>query len=156
MAARRARATTKKKKGKGQKAFVATVEQRESVEKMVGMHLTYREIATVIYNPDTGKGISTRTLQDHFVEELERGRAKMKAEIYASCYRRAFSKHGGSTTMLIWITKTQFGWQERVHHDVDTKSGVLVVPASQTPAEWLKAQEINGHKNTKGKKKAKK
>lgn len=151
-AVKRIPATKKKakaKRGRGQPPFDPTEEQRGKVEMMVGCGLTYKQIAMLTTNPKTGKGISTHTLERHFVEELLVGRAKVHAKVVGSLVSLACSKRPGAVTAQIWYTKSQLGWrgEERFIHEIDIAStGVLVAPAGRTPEEWIKEQSAKNKK----------
>lgn len=139
---KRKQATTRKKGG--QPPFAPTAKQRKRVERAVGLGMTYEEIAMITLNPKTKKGISTRTLQDHFPDELQCGRAKLKEDICDSIYTRAMK--GGdkaSATLLIFIAKTQYNWREeqKITHEVEANSGVLIAPSTMSPEDFIKAAE---------------
>lgn len=140
-------AATKKQGTKGKKGmtpFAPTEEQRVQVELLVGLGLTYKEIATVIINPRTGKGVSATTLQDHFGRELEQGLAKVKANVVRSLVKKAISdNHPQAAICAMFIAKCRFGWrqEDKLIHEVDVAStGVLVAPALISPEQWIKAQ----------------
>jgi hypothetical protein len=126
---------------KGMPAFEPTDDQRKQVELLVGLGLTYVEIATVIINPRTNRGISTTTLQQRFEKELAEGQAKVKARVVGSLVQRAVDhSHPQGATCAIFLAKTRYGYKETqvVEHE---NAGVLVAPAAVTPEEWIAAQE---------------
>lgn len=122
--------------------FRPTDEQRQQVELLVGLGLTLEEIATVIINPGTGKGISTDTLQAHFIKELDEGNAKVKAKVIGSLVKRAISHdHPQGAACGMFIAKCRYGWKEKHAVEVESKAGVLVAPATMTPEEWIAQQQ---------------
>ena len=122
--------------------FVPTEEQRQQVELLIGCGLTYKEIATVTINPRTKSGISTKTLQQHFVEELQRGFAKVKGIVVGSLVQKAKGKGPGAVTAAIFLCKTKYGFRETQHIEVETNTGVLVAPASKSPEQWIREQNV--------------
>ena len=140
---------TEKKTGSkgGRPAFRPTGEQRENVEAMVGFGLTYKEIAVLIHNPQTGIGISTNTLERHFRKELDCGRAKVKAKVIGSLVKKACSdSHPQAAVCSMFFLKCQHGWrqEDKIIHEVEGNTGVLVAPAAMTPAQWIqRAQAKN-------------
>ena len=133
-----------KKGKKGMTSFVPTDEQRQQVEVLVGLGLTYKEAATVIVNPRTGKGISATTLQEHFPRELETGLAKIKGAVIQSLVKKAIShNHPQAAVCAMFIAKCRFGWrqEDKLIHEIDVAStGVLVAPALISPEQWIKIQ----------------
>ena len=140
-AAAKKHGTTHKKKG-GQPPFVPTKEQRTQVEMLLGCGLTYKEIATVTINPRTNSGISTKTLQQHFVDELQSGQAKVKGMVIGSLVRKACGKGPGAVAAAIFLCKTRYGFRETQHVEIESNAGVLIAPASKTPAEWIREQNV--------------
>lgn len=127
---------------KSKAQFMPTERDREQVVVMAGMGMTHREIASVIINPATGRGINRETLADHFHEELRVGTAVIKGKVVGELLKRALDgDHKDSTTALIFICKSRFGWVDRHHHHVDANvSGVLVAPSERTPEQWIREQ----------------
>ena len=170
-ASRRPKANTKKKKAarkrpsrtlatraarrgkkRGTPPLEPTPEQRLQVEVLVGLGLTYKEVAYVVVNPRTGKGISTRTLQAHFADELEQGQARVKANVVTSLVKKAISKsHPQAAACAMFIAKCRFGWrqEDKLVHEVEPGStGVLVAPAAILPDDWIaQQQEKNAKKD---------
>lgn len=133
---------TKKRRGRGQPPFQPTEDQRKQVELMVGLNLTHREIASLVFNPRTGKGISVNTLELHFRYELDNGAAKVNAKVGESLVKRALDlQHPQGATCAIFYAKTRMGWKETQVHEVESKAGVLVAPAQMTPEEWIEQQQ---------------
>jgi len=137
------KAVKKKTSGKRyqQPPFVPTDEQRKQVEVMVGIGMTYVEMAQCLINPRTGKGISTQTLQNHFQTELQSGAAKVKSAVVGSLYKRATDmSHPQGAACAIFIAKCRYGFQEKHSVEVTSKTGVLVVPGAMSPEDWIAAQ----------------
>ena len=98
--------------------------QRKTVELMVAHGVPYREIASVIANPATGKPICTTTLMKRFRKELNEGRRRADSEVAASLYRQAVGRAkvivDGEvveeerlpvTSAAIWWSKARMGWK---------------------------------------------
>lgn len=123
--------------------FEPTGEQRNDVQLMVGYGMTYLEICTLIRNPRTRKPISVNTLQKTFREELSNGAAMVKSRVIGNLVRRATANHPSSVVAAIWITKARYGWKstERIEHvDAGNTTGVMVVPAAESPTAWVARQ----------------
>jgi len=149
MVARRKKAVAKKqgaRRWKGMPPFRPTAEQRQQVELMAGLGMTQEEVAVVILNPRTGKGISDKTLREHFRQELATGRSKVKAKVAASLFKKATDdKHPQSAICGMFIMKCQFGWRQEdklIHQVEPSMVGVLVAPAQRTPEEWIEEQRV--------------
>ncbi len=89
--AKKKAAKTSIKKGPGRKPFKPTADQRLQVKTLVGLGLTYIEIASVTINPKTKKGIALDTLQKHFREELDSGMGYVKSRVASSLVRKALN-----------------------------------------------------------------
>lgn len=132
--------------GNGMTPFQPTQPQRDQVEIMTGFGMTQEEIACLIENPRTGKGISTRTLGLHFGEEMHQGHAKIKRKVVGSLIAKATGDHPQAVTAAIFVCKARYNWrtEDRVVVDVAAGTGVLVVPANISPADWIaQAQKEN-------------
>lgn len=131
--------------GAGRPPFRPTDDQRRQVEELAGLGLSQHEIALVIYNPDRdGAPISEVTLRKHFAHELAVGAPRANAEVARRLYKKATSDdHPQAATCAIWWTKARMGWKSEERHqiDVESKSGVLVVPATVTPEQWVADQQ---------------
>jgi hypothetical protein len=68
------------KKIRGQPPFIPTRRQRAAVSLLAGGKMSFDEIAQTIINPQTEKPISRDTLMKAFAQELEVGRAMLKAK----------------------------------------------------------------------------
>lgn len=143
-------ASTLKKKGKpGAKAFRPTDEQREQVAMMSALGMRHDEMALLTTNPITGDAITAKTLLAHFSREIENGPLMAGLEVGRSIYRRAIDdKHPQSTTNAIWYSKCRLGWTERTVVAIESKSGVLLIPAAATPEDWIKAAEARAAEAT--------
>lgn len=148
----RTTAHRKERKGKpeGNPPFKTTAQQRMQVEKMVGMGLTYKQVASLTINPTTKRGISTSTLQKNFRDELETGQAKAIALVAESLYSKATSKdHPQAASCAMFFLKCRGGWrqEDKMVHAIEPGSvGVLVAPARVTPEEWIREQTVKNSK----------
>ena len=133
--------------GTGQPPFKPTQYMRDQVELMVGMGMTYKEMAVLTLNPTTMKGISLTTLQEHFEDELQTGGPKVKRQIVAALVKKATSDtHPNAVTAAIFLCKTRYGFRETQVHEHTVNSGVLVAPATMTPQQWIEEQDIKNAK----------
>ena len=151
MAADAKKVSGRKKRKSGPKGgrppFEPTDEHRFQVEMAVGLGIKQDAIAQLIVNPETGKGISRTTLQEHFADEIARGRPKLEAMIGRTLVEKAMGDDKSAVTAAIWLTKAQFGWrgEDKLVHEIDANTGVLVAPAMMAPSEWIaQQQEKNG------------
>lgn len=106
--------------------FHPTAEQRQQVEAMVGFGLTQEQVAMMVTNPATGRGIHVQTLVSHFEREIEVGIAKANLAVVQSLHRNAtgrpaeYNQAGQkirdevapNVTAQIWWTKARMGWRE--------------------------------------------
>lgn len=123
----------------GRPPFEPTEEQRKQVQSLAGFGLKHSQIAAVILNKK-GKGISEDTLQKYFRQELDRGTPIAISKVAQSLFQKAIGNGQGSVAAAIFFLKARAGWSEKYEHDVQTNSGVVVVPAAMTPQEWIKQQ----------------
>lgn len=129
----------------GRPPYVPSDETRDMVQTMAGLGLTREEIALCITNPKTGKPISTKTLNEHFSEQLAAGAPKLKAKIAGSLAKKAISSdHPQAASSAMFIMKCRFGWREKsaVEHS-GTIGGVLVAPGAVSPEQWIAAAELS-------------
>lgn len=136
------RKTQKPPRKPGPPPFAPTDDQRRQVEAMVGYGLTHAEICTLVINPQTGEGISTRTLHKHFKRELNRGAAMVKAKVTESLVKKALKEdHPQSAVCGMFIMKCRFGWRQEdraVQVEGGPIAGVLAVPAGVPFDAWMK------------------
>jgi hypothetical protein len=92
--------------GAGRPAFEPTQAERKQVEALSGYGLPFAQIAVLVRD-----GISLDTLSEHFAAELACGKAKANAKIGQTLFQKAT---GGDTTAMIWWSKTQMRWSERI------------------------------------------
>lgn len=92
--------------GAGRPQFVPTQAERKQVEALSGYGLPISQIAILVRD-----GISVDTLSAHFAAELTSGKAKANAKIGQTLFQKAT---GGDTTAMIWWSKTQMRWSERI------------------------------------------
>jgi len=79
---------TKRPRNKGMPEFEPDGQQKRFVAAMAGMRMSWDEIRLVVINPRTGRPISKETLQRAFAQELEVGKAKLKALIIAKYHAK--------------------------------------------------------------------
>lgn len=135
--------TAANKKG-GMTAFEATPQQRANVEYLIGLGLTHIQIAGVVINPRTGKKISDTTLREHFRDELDVGATKLQIGVMKSLYQKAMSTdHPQGATCAIFLAKTRYGLTEaqKITHEVEANSGVLIAPSTMSPEDFIAAAE---------------
>ncbi len=92
--------------GAGKPPFKPTEKERAQVETLAGFGLPIRQIAALIRD-----GVAADTVLKYFGPELERGKAKASAKVAQTLFQKAL---GGDTTAMIWWTKSQMKWSERV------------------------------------------
>ena len=92
--------------GAGKPPFKPSEGERKQVETLAGLGMPIRHIACLIR-----EGIAADTVLKYFKDELERGKAKANAKVAHTLFQKATS---GDTTAMIWWTKTQMKWTERV------------------------------------------
>ena len=112
----------------------------EQVRKLAALQCTDDEIAAFF-------DVSVRTIErrrkdsDEFNDAVMQGKLLGRVSLRRRQYEAAL---GGNVAMLIWLGKNILGQAERVDrrvvdrdgNDVQTH-GVLVVPATMTPEEWV-------------------
>jgi hypothetical protein len=59
-------------------------------------------------------GVSRKTLQTHYREEIDLGAARANAQMAEALYKKAIE--GDTTCMIFWL-KTRAGWSERFIFD---------------------------------------
>lgn len=110
---------TKAPKNKGGRPpFKPTDEERYSVEIMASIGIPQDQISTAI-------GITKKTLQKHFRNELDTGRTKTITKVADSLVRQALA---GNMTAAIFYLKTQAGWKEVSQHEHTGKDGEALPP----------------------------
>lgn len=94
------------REGSGRKPLAVTDADRRQVEAMSGYGVPVEQIASL-----TCGGISVDTLYKYFGVELVDGKAKANAKIGQTLFQKAM---GGDTTAMIWWSKSQMRWKEKV------------------------------------------
>jgi len=94
------------REGSGRKPLAVTDADRRQVEAMSGYGVPVEQIAAL-----TCGGISVDTLYKYFQQELVDGKAKANAKIGQTLFQKAM---GGDTTAMIWWSKSQMRWKEKV------------------------------------------
>lgn len=90
-----------------------TDETRRQVTALAGYGLNQQQIAAII-------GIGRSTLQTHYQEELDSGKAKASAKVAQTAYEMAISGKVPAMTMF-WL-KTQCRWKE--NHDAPSEDDI--------------------------------
>jgi hypothetical protein len=124
--------------------FNPTDKDRAIVESLASAGVQQEYIAKAIINPETGKGITKKTLIKHFSEILESSEGKATAAVVAALFNNA-TKRNNVAAQIFWM-KARGGWREsnRVEmtgadgQPLTPGQGVLVVPAPVTPEAWEK------------------
>lgn len=117
MAKRSAKADEKTARPPGRPPFEPTDDQRHTVECMASAGIPQDDIAKVI-------GIAKCTLQEHFRDELDNGKARTITKVADSLVRQALA---GNTAAAIFYLKTQGRWREAPQqHEVTGKDGEAV------------------------------
>lgn len=78
------------------------------VETMAGLGLRTEDIAAVV-------GVSTRTIERHLLDAVQRGRSRATAQVAQTAYKMAVSGEVPAMTMF-WL-KCQGRWREK--HEVE-------------------------------------
>lgn len=102
-----------------------TEQTRTSVQALA-LAGTHQELISEII------GVAAKTLRKHYREELDWAKAQANAKVAATLYQKALS---GDTTALIFWAKTQMGWRETDHTQVNV--GVAVQIEGKDPLELL-------------------
>lgn len=113
--------------------FEPTDEMRERVKALSGYGMPQLDIARLVKNPRTEKGISLKTLLAHFRDELDDGMAIANAAVAQAAHAQAagrpaeYDKNKNLLraevkpvpTMTIYWTKARMGWREPIVHELD-------------------------------------
>tara|TARA_Y100001937_G_C7053510_1_gene300262 strand:+ start:133 stop:489 length:357 start_codon:yes stop_codon:yes gene_type:complete len=76
----------------------------ETIKKLAQMHATFDEIAEFC-------GVSTKTLQRHYVHHIKKGRELGKISLRRAQFEKALS---GNVVMQIWLGKQHLGQTEKI------------------------------------------
>lgn len=87
----------------GRPAHEPTDQQRSQVEAMAGYGIPHHDMARII-------GITHKTLEKHYRDELDTGSAKATAKVAETLYRQAVN---GNTGAAIFWLKARAGWREK-------------------------------------------
>lgn len=93
------------KRGRGRPPFVPTDRDRKQVRTLAAMGLMAEEIACVI-------GVTDKTLQKHFKEELSVGPAEATANVAQMLYKQAVDPVKPNVTAAIFWLKARAGWRD--------------------------------------------
>jgi len=100
-----------------------TDEMAHQVETMVGLGMVQEDIGKVLK-------LSPDTLQRHYRDELDNGKAKAGLTLRRRAYQLAMGEgsapgtspdtsHRSATAMTMFLLKTQHGFKERMGHDFE-------------------------------------
>lgn len=111
------------------KQHIPTEEQREEVERMKAIGMTNEEIAYVLK-------LTEKTLKKHYEDQLQYGKAKIKAKISGGVIKRAIA---GDNACAFFYLKTQEGWREKheIEQTIHTPDRLVDAPPPTTRDEWL-------------------
>jgi hypothetical protein len=112
---------TRKKGLGGRLSFAPTKTQRAAVQKMAGFMMPHEEICRAVIDRRTQQPIDAKTLRKHFRDELDNGRAVVKAAICGTLLSRA--KTDASGAVAIFLGKTVLGLKEVNVHEHTGKNG---------------------------------
>lgn len=106
----------------GRPRFAPTDDQRHTVECMASAGIPQDDIARVI-------GIAKATLQEHFRDELDNGKARTITKVADSLVRQALA---GNIAAAIFYLKTQGRWREapQEHEHAGKDGGPVQVEAT--------------------------
>lgn len=96
------------REGAGRPPFEPSDAERRQVEALSGYGLPFEQIAVLVRG-----GIHIDTLREAFADELVAGKAKANSGVGKTIYQKAMS---GDTGAMIWWSKTQMKWTERIEH----------------------------------------
>ncbi len=96
-----------------------TPKELQEIETLAGLGMRYEDIAKV-------KGVCLETLKKYADENLDRGKAKAKAQIMQTAFQMA--KSGKNPSMTIFWLKTQCGWRENADNASDNpiQPGIII------------------------------
>ena len=129
-----------KKNKKGRKPHVVTDEAKHRVRTLAGFGLKNEQIAAVML-------FSRSTLERHYQDQLDLGRAVALATVTETAFKMATS--GDNTTMTIFWLKTQAGWRE-VSRDINVNQTVHHI---ETEKSTVRRMALEGGKSEKARRK---
>lgn len=103
------------REGAGRPAFVPTDAELKQAEALAGYGVPQEQIAQLIRD-----GIHIDTLRAHFVDAMQKGKAKANSRVGKTLFEKAI---GGDTTAMIWWSKTQMRWAETQKHEITGAEG---------------------------------
>ncbi len=107
-----------------------TVKELAEVETLAGLGMRFEDIALT-------KDMCLDTLKKYADEQLQRGKAKAKAQIMQTAYKMAVS--GENPTMTIFWLKTQAGWSENRNNTANRNNLAEMVKKSDKPIQIIVA-----------------
>ena len=107
--------STQALKASGRPRHLRTKPRREVVEKLTAYGVTQDHIAREI-------GISRKTLQTHYHDEIDLGTARANAKVAGVLFEKAMA--GDTACMIFWL-KTRARWSEKAEVQQDNRILVL-------------------------------
>lgn len=100
------------KRSRGRPPFVPTDRDRKQVRMLAAMGLMVEEIARVI-------GVTDKTLQKHFEDELAVGPSEATANVAQALYKQAVDPLKPNVTAAIFWLKARAGWRDNDFGNID-------------------------------------
>lgn len=88
------------------------------IERLAALGMTQADAGYIL-------SISADTIQRHYAEAWNKGKAKAKANIAGKLYEKAMA--GDSASIFFWL-KTQAGWREVQKIDMTSSDGTMAGP----------------------------
>lgn len=124
---------------RGRPRFSPTDRQRQLVEHLAAVGIRQEQIARLLENPHTGRGIDPTTLRIHFREELDGGAVKASFAVLSNLYQMATGRGPGAVSAAIFWAKTRCGWRESPRVDAPATASP---PAAVTDLSSLSSAEL--------------
>jgi hypothetical protein len=96
--------------------YKPTDEDRKMVTQFAAVGMTIDQICMLITNPETGKGLSPKTLRKFFREELDKGGLKANYKVSSNMFKMATGdgKHAFNAGKYWLNCRAPTEWNERV------------------------------------------
>ena len=108
----------------------------DEVEKLAAIGATYQELAD--FFECALSTIEARMREDEeFSRCYKRGASHRKLSLRRECYKQAFERSDGSTSMRIWLTKQDLGMMEPTQRVENKIEGSLKLEAARPTSEQL-------------------
>jgi hypothetical protein len=101
--------------------YKPTDEDRKMVTQFTAVGMTIDQICMLITNPETGKGLSPKTLRKFFREELDSGGLKANYKVSSNMFKMATGegKHAFNAGKYWLNCRAPNEWSERNHVDLN-------------------------------------